>query len=490
MFRRFGNCLLAMLILFSSVFAAVGQAEEEPFLMTEVMLNPLFPHEDGEYEQQLQKLEEQASQSSGGRKLRKRSASNLSEYVSYNEEIRMLRAAFVARQESIRIKVTTGARSHPALSVTRDDVCAHTGDPVEGDYLFFHYKGFGRAAAPDESEDSPSCFVKDGCYYYEIIYSMTYYTTAEQEAEVAGRISSVLGELGVNDASKTDYDRFMAIYRYIDDTVTYDNANKNNDSYTLKYTAYAAIIQGTAVCQGYSNLLYRMCLSADPQIPARIISSTRYVHAWNIAYICGSWYLADATWDESNGSYLYSHFLVDIADSEHVNWEDSRSAAIYAACGISEVNYPCSPYTGNGAQINANHPARHVFEAGEGSYYCVNCGVTCAAVPVIPVPEADLVFPSALTTIEGGAFEATGFRCIEISAGIENIASGVFTNCQKLVSIVFRNTAVVIENGAFDATSGLAFYCPPNSTAHTYASENGIYCYEIDALAPSGTEGE
>lgn len=52
--------------------------------------------------------------------------------------------------------------------------------------------------------------------------------------------------------------------------VKYDYENLDDTDYKLKYTAYAALLNGTAVCQGYANLLYRMALEAG--IDARFIS--------------------------------------------------------------------------------------------------------------------------------------------------------------------------------------------------------------------------
>ena len=73
-------------------------------------------------------------------------------------------------------------------------------------------------------------------------------------------LSTVMDFLNLN--TKTEYGKIKAIYDYICQHVTYDFANLNNDSYDLKYTSYAALVNGTAVCQGYSALFYRMALEA------------------------------------------------------------------------------------------------------------------------------------------------------------------------------------------------------------------------------------
>ena len=67
-----------------------------------------------------------------------------------------------------------------------------------------------------------------------------------------------------------EYQKICGIYDYICSHITYDYANLNDNSYQLKHTAYAALINGTAVCQGYALLLYR--LSLELGFDARLIS--------------------------------------------------------------------------------------------------------------------------------------------------------------------------------------------------------------------------
>ncbi len=59
---------------------------------------------------------------------------------------------------------------------------------------------------------------------------------------------------------KTDYEIIRDVYAYICEHVTYDNIHVNDASYKLAHTAYAALVNGTAVCQGYAVLLYRMLM--------------------------------------------------------------------------------------------------------------------------------------------------------------------------------------------------------------------------------------
>lgn len=100
----------------------------------------------------------------------------------------------------------------------------------------------------------------------------------------------------------SDYDKIKAIYRFIVDHVVYD--------YSFSYySAYHALIKGTAVCEGISLLLHSMLRQAN--IVTRIVSGMGRTerHSWNIVLLNGSWYGLDATWDLGHSEFLWQYYL-------------------------------------------------------------------------------------------------------------------------------------------------------------------------------------
>ncbi len=92
----------------------------------------------------------------------------------------------------------------------------------------------------------------------------------------------------------------------------YDYDHLYDSSYDLKYTAYAALVNGKAVCQGYACLFYRMMLEAG--IDVRIITGnggggTDSNHGWNIVRLKGLYYNMDTTWDAGFSPEYYEFFL-------------------------------------------------------------------------------------------------------------------------------------------------------------------------------------
>ena len=173
------------------------------------------------------------------------------------------------------------------------------GSGTTGDYLLWQYGGISYSFSYSE---------KGREYEYDITYkpnekysNTIWYTTAAQEKWLSDYINGTMRPQLALD-TKTTYQKVEAIYDWITEKVRYDYSHLNNNSYLLQFTAYAAVRNRTAVCQGYANLLYR--LANDAGIDCRIITGGN--HAWNIIQMNdGKYYCMDATWDEGKNSYSY-----------------------------------------------------------------------------------------------------------------------------------------------------------------------------------------
>ncbi len=168
---------------------------------------------------------------------------------------------------------------------------AHTGSPTQGDYIRYEYGGYNSTGSLVSSTD--------GTYYYEFVYSPLYFTTAEQEETLSGVVSTILSQLDLD--GKSNYEKVSSIYQYLCDNVSYGGSGN------LKFTAYSALVNKTAYCQGFSTAFYRLCLSVGVNV--RIITSSSMDHAWNIAQVNGSYYALDATWDCGKQPESYLYFL-------------------------------------------------------------------------------------------------------------------------------------------------------------------------------------
>ena len=85
----------------------------------------------------------------------------------------------------------------------------------------------------------------------------------------------------------------------------------------IKYSAYSAYENKSAICQGYSTLLYKMLKEADID-NVRIVRSSS--HSWNIVKIGDLYYHLDATWEAtSNKKGNYNYFLKGSKEINKIN---------------------------------------------------------------------------------------------------------------------------------------------------------------------------
>lgn len=256
-----------------------------------------------------------------------------------------MRSSMKEREENIEIGLQTtritqdmsedeGKQELIDLAVEIFAKCVeHTGNPEEGDYLKWQYAGW---------KCSGSYSLSEGSAYVTFKYTLTYYTTKAQENEMDAAVDNLLEQLDLYD--KNEYCKISRIYDYICDNVIYDYDNLENDEYKLKYTAYAALINKKAVCQGYALLFYRLALELDVDTRLIIGVSRGQSHAWNIAEINKKYYNLDSTWDA--GKTEYGCFLKCNENfGDHERLDEYSSDEFNKAYPMDTEDY--DPETGN-----------------------------------------------------------------------------------------------------------------------------------------------
>ena len=241
--------------------------------------------------------------------------------------IAYLRNAFVNRETHIEFGFYCDQPIDKAGEVIKEALFTHTKNPIEGDYLRFQYR---------EYSVTRYLVTSGSRYCYLIFMDVVYMTDTAQEAAVSAAVSSLLGSLGVN--SMDSYSKIKTIYNWICQNVSYDYAHVGNTEYLKQFSAYGALVEGTAVCQGYAVLLYRLLLESG--VDVRVIPGTgnSTLHAWNIVELNGVYYNVDSTWDAGKDSYGY--FLCSEADfSGHIRLDGYRTDAFMTSYPMSSKTY-------------------------------------------------------------------------------------------------------------------------------------------------------
>lgn len=198
-------------------------------------------------------------------------------FESLESAAEYLRETMRNRERSIFFSLPTTFISERDFYTMLELAVEETDNSAEGDYLRKSLKEIVCNRSCDDQR----------CYFS---YFVTYNTTAEQEEYVSRRSAEVLRSLNID--SLDDYGKIVAIYDYIITNVDYQH-DSNEDKY---FTAYGALKEGKAVCQGYAQLFYR--LARDAGLSCRMIfGKTTDAHAWNIVAVDGLYYLCDATYD-------------------------------------------------------------------------------------------------------------------------------------------------------------------------------------------------
>ncbi|MCR5462502.1 MAG: InlB B-repeat-containing protein [bacterium] len=131
------------------------------------------------------------------------------------------------------------------------------------------------------------------------------------------------------DDSFTVYEKLQAIYDYIGSYVTYDDALlaiTTNQSDYQSFTAYSALVNGIAVCDGISSAFKLLCTIEGIECIEVIGCAKNTGHAWNKVKIGNAWYGIDATWSRTTigtDAYIrHTYFLVD--EATLINFGDSH----------------------------------------------------------------------------------------------------------------------------------------------------------------------
>ena len=346
-------------------------------------------------------------------------------------------ATYIREQMTQRKTVITGSfeisdmeNMNSVFETIADQIFIPTSKSDEGDYLKQHNSGmsWNYEAAFNGSVTT---------FSYEL--QTSYYTTLEQEQEVADKIDEVLAELSLDGLS--DYEKAKEIYNYIAINVSYDYEHLGDSSYMLSHTAYAALIQKTAVCQGYASLFYRMAHEAG--------LSTRFVtglvdgeaHAWNMVKIGDLYYYVDTTHASSSGNRDDYFLKGSISFADRQLDSDYLSADFTSEFPMSDFDY--SDDSGN-TEVSSGEltPSIQWYvksstdEEGKTTYYLELQGN--GEIPGY-VQNDELPWEEWRDEI----------TVVTIGSGITKIGSYVFSNMDALTTVQIANTVATLGDGAF-----------------------------------------
>ncbi|HEK9100485.1 peptidase [Bacillus pfraonensis] len=155
---------------------------------------------------------------------------------------------------------------------------------------------------------------------YTFTLKITYRESKEQTQYVKKQVKSI-----INSALKPgmdEHEKVKAIHDYVVKHVSYDTSYK-------AYTAYEALVNRSAVCQGYTLLTYQLLQEAGIQSHIVTGKGNGQAHAWNLVKIENKWYHMDTTFDDpvpdKAGRVTYSYYnMSDEQLGKDHEWDRSK----------------------------------------------------------------------------------------------------------------------------------------------------------------------
>ena len=196
------------------------------------------------------------------------------------------------------------------------------------------------------SKEFMSASVEEESGNGEIIFTPTYFETADETEYVNTHTKEILAELGTSQMS--DYSKVKAVHDYVCALITYTNDVDNASS------VYGAYVRGKGLCNSYALCMYKLLVEAG--VPCHWIGGSAGTgrdsagHAWNIVKLGDQWYNLDATWDDAdNNKISYDYFLkgtadFDEADTSQVHTMDNEyyESSYLTDFPIAETSYVVS----------------------------------------------------------------------------------------------------------------------------------------------------
>lgn len=152
----------------------------------------------------------------------------------------------------------------------------------------------------------------------------SYSVTLEERNRMEEEVKAVADRIVTSVEGLNTFETLKTFHDYI---ITHCDYEKSGGNYS---NAYGALVEGKAVCEGYSRAFKYLCDMVN--IPCELVFGTAEIsHMWNLVRIDGQWYHIDVTWDDpenKGGDYVgYGYF----------NVSDSQISITHTIEDISEV---------------------------------------------------------------------------------------------------------------------------------------------------------
>lgn len=121
--------------------------------------------------------------------------------------------------------------------------------------------------------------------------NQTYLISAKQDAIVTANVKELISKLQAT--TMNDFEKI----KYVNDYIV-QNTSYSSETQTSAHSAYTALMEQKAVCQGYALLAQKMLTELGVESLYVVGEAGGVSHAWNLVKVNGAWYHLDSTWND------------------------------------------------------------------------------------------------------------------------------------------------------------------------------------------------
>jgi hypothetical protein len=161
-----------------------------------------------------------------------------------------------------------------------------------------------------------------------------YVVSQEVRNSMVEDVQSVVDSVVESVQGLDDFETVKVFHDYIITHCDYDTSAENS------LNAYGALVEGKAVCEGYSRAFKYLCDTVG--IPCELVLGTAEgEHMWNLVQLNGQWYNSDITWDDpenKGGDYIaYNYF--NLTDSQIAKDHTVDDSCNFPNATSTDLNY-------------------------------------------------------------------------------------------------------------------------------------------------------
>lgn len=190
--------------------------------------------------------------------------------------------------------------------------------------------------------DNPQLFWIANVYSYTVtdagtavqLYSRI---PADQIHSMAAELRSTVGRIVEGmPLGLSEFDREAYLFDQVVSSCSFEEEAAEDASHWKPYTVYGALVEGRAVCEGYSRAMQLLLSYAGMQCRLVDGRGEGQMHMWNLVCVEGGWYHLDVTWSDGDSMVRYNYF--NVTDNV-IRLDHEIDTACLPACDEERWNY-------------------------------------------------------------------------------------------------------------------------------------------------------